>query len=346
MGGQKNPGGNAGGGGGEGEGNHKDNDRGSPGPIGGHESYGMDRDTFDKTIGRDRDKGGGGEGKSSPSESTATQDQADFNAVRNAFRRAQTSDAPSTLSDQQGGLTSQYGRFSTPGPIGGASSYGVSRGTFDTMEAPHRATSPERQEAWAKDVLSRGGPQTEGERERLGNLASGRDARQISDFVSGVAGLANPAVGLGTQLASHIANKFATPEFQAGFASVDDGSTASTVSKALGVASRLTGSTGLGTAAQIAGRVSPFADVVESEMGDEGDLYKQIREASGVGELSTRGPEGSRSDVNYAEQTTVQAPTKTTMASRFAAPSTITFGVTDYSQYIQDYMKKILGGGA
>ncbi len=322
------------------------------GSIGDHQSYGMDKDSFDQTIGRDRDNDRGGDSRSSESGSNSKDSaaaKADFDSVRNAFRRTSTVSEPdsgSLTNPSEGSLASpQNERYSTPSPIGGASSYGVDASTFEAMDAPHKATAPARQESWAKDVINRGGPTSEPERQRLENLATGRTTRQAVDFASSVAGAVSPVVGLGAKLAGYIGKKLSPPEFQAGYESVDDTTVSGLAPKALGAIGALTGSQSIGQAAQLASKVSPFASAVETELSDKGDLYGQIRKAAGIESLDTSGNPRDRGDINYSQATSVEVPQKETMASRFAAPSTIQFAPTNYTNYIQDYMNKILGGG-
>lgn len=97
----------------------------SPGPIGGHDSYGMDKDTFDHTIGRgNRDRGGDASKPSTSVVDTVTDVVTDaWTSVKNYF---------SGEEDTTG--------FS---PMGGPSSYGMTKKDFDTTigERRHRSRS-------------------------------------------------------------------------------------------------------------------------------------------------------------------------------------------------------------
>lgn len=348
MGGQKNPGNT---GGGRDHGSDRDNDRGSPGPVGGHESYGMDKDSFDKSIGggSSRDRGGDGSGGAKGGQVGATNRATAeaFGSARRAFSRFSEAQDASPTSQQEGSLTSdigetgaQYGRYSTPGPIGGASSYGVSEQTAETMGAPHQATSPARQEDFARDVIARGGPQTETEAQRLGDLSSGRATRQGVDLASGVVGLGSPALGAGLNLAADAAASFASPEFQAGYSSVDDGTTGK-VASGLNVAGQVTGSSTIGRLASAASSFSPFADAAESQMTDRQDLYNQIGQYAGTPQTQPTRTTGADSYQTPDAMTTQTA--QPSMSSQFVERSTLDFGPTNYSSYVDNYLSKYLG---
>lgn len=95
----------------------------SPGPMGGHESYGMDKESFDHSIGKGNDKGG------SDTDSKSFIDNV-------------TDWAGDTVGDVKGWFSGEEdtGGFS---PMGGPTSYGMSTQTFDETigERRHKARS-------------------------------------------------------------------------------------------------------------------------------------------------------------------------------------------------------------
>lgn len=102
----------------------RDDDRGSPGPVGGHESYGMDKDEYDDTIGRDVDEADRDKGQKTTAEETSV--WGDF--------QEWVDDQYQAVKDWAFGKDYE-GDFS---PIGGASSYGMSKKEFDSTIGEQR----------------------------------------------------------------------------------------------------------------------------------------------------------------------------------------------------------------
>ena len=251
--------------------------RDSPGPIGGGSSYGMSDRDFDRTIGRDH---GGSErerDRNDRERNTSSGSGSSAPAAAEPDRRA--------VDPNAGRRAPQYGRYSTPGPIGGPQSYGLQPGSpdFDKISDPHQPESPDRYENWARDVLARneeGQAPTPRERERLESGLSGYRGQQVADVASTVAGLANPYAGLAVQGAFGLASNLASPEFQAGAAAAGSPTTTGTVGNVVGQAAGALGNPGLATAANVVGS---FGTPIEQSFSPTGQLYDQIGNFLGSG---------------------------------------------------------------
>ncbi len=240
----------------------------SPGPIGGGSSYGLDKQTFERTIGagnndRDRDR--------NYDTNTVATPPADNDR-----------DVGSATPPQDEGRRPQYGRYSTPGPIGDASSYGnIADETYADISAPHQANSPDRYESWARDVLGRdaaGQPPSERDRERLQSGVSGYRGQQFADTASTVAGLANPYAGAAVAGGFKLGSQLASPEFQAGTALANQPTTTGTLAGAVGTLAGATGNQGLATASKLA---DAFGSPIEQQYSDTGQLIGNIERKLG-----------------------------------------------------------------
>ncbi len=240
----------------------------SPGPIGGGSSYGLDKDTFNRTIGsgnndRDRDRNYGTDPVATPEPDND----------RNVGSATQPEDE---------GRRPQYGRYSTPGPVGGPASYGnIAIGTYDAISEPHQPASPDRYESWARDVLGRdasGQPPSERDLERLQSGVSGYRGQQFADTASTLAGLANPYAGAAVSGGFKLGSQLASPEFQAGTALANQPTTTGTIAGAVGTLAGAAGNAGLSTASKLAGA---FGSPIEQQFSDTGQLVGQIERKLG-----------------------------------------------------------------
>ena len=194
---------------------------------------------------------------------------------RNRNRNGGETGSTSPSGRQRAGA--QYARHSTPGPIGGRSSYGIDEETYGKISKPHQPNAPERFENWARDVLDRklqGSPPTELEKERLKSGLTGYDVAGAAANVGGVVGLGNPGLGLGIQGVERITREFMSPEYQAGAGLAgQDSPVSDTVSS-------LASAAGLGGAAGVGGTVG---GAVEGALSSTGQLFGDIRDVVGTG---------------------------------------------------------------
>ncbi len=242
-------------------------DRHDFGSIGDHQSYGMSEKDFNETIGRDRDRDRGGDNRdSSPAPAPDSGSGSDVGSA-----------TPAEDPSRRG----QYGRYSTPSPIGGPSSYGISEDTYDNIAEPHQPNAPDRYESWARDVLARnaaGQAPSAREKERLESGVQGYRGQQVANVASGVAGLANPYAGAAIQGAFGLASQLASPEFQAGTALADESTVSGTLGSLGSTLAGALGNPGLGTAAKVAGT---FGSPVEQGFSRTGQLVGDIEQALG-----------------------------------------------------------------
>ena len=242
-------------------------DRHDFGSIGDHQSYGMSERDFNETIGRDRDRDRGGDNRDTP--------------ANIAGDSGSSPDVGSATPEVEEGRRPQYGRYSTPSPIGGPASYGISDEQYDQMVDPHRATSPDRYESWARDVLARddaGQAPSAREKERLQSGVQGYRGRQVADFASTVAGLANPYAGAALSGAFNLGSRLASPEFQAGAALADESTVSGTLGGIGGALAGAAGNPGLATASKVAGA---FGSPVEQGQSSTGQLIGGIEQRYG-----------------------------------------------------------------
>ncbi len=257
--------------------------------------------------------GGGGRGG----------DNRDSRDTQNAATEAEARGSDSTTEDRRSATarraadafgTPAHGRFSTPGPIGDAQSYGISQSQFDSISEPHQAASPDRFESWAKDVLARGGPTTEREEARLGEGLSAHRNYQGAQALGGVASLGSPIAGGAIKAAENVYGRFQSPTYQGARALSAD---ASPISGALGTLGGIAGSLapgsslaqGISNVNQVAG---PAASAFEAGTSPTGDLFGEISKTLGLDRARSAFARPGGDNGNY--NTSLQAPAPPTLA--------------------------------
>ena len=207
----------------------------------------------------------------------ATTEQAAANDVATGKRRA----------------AAQYGAYSTPGPIGGASSYGLEANSpdFGKISEPHQPDSPDRFESWARDVLSRnmsGQAPTPSERERLDEGYSGYANRQAAETLGSVASLGNPAIGLGVRAVEAGYSQLQSPEYQAGRAIAAGDSP---ITDAVG---GLAGAFGFG--GPVAKVASTLGGALEGQADPRAGLFQEVGNFLGRGKQRVKNTFGGNND--------------------------------------------------
>lgn len=119
------------------KGSDKESRGGSFGSIGDHQSYGMDKGSFDNSIGRDRDRGGnGGDNKPSAPDSV-------------------TDSIGDWVDDKWQGVKDFFGGKEDTGgfsPMGGPESYGMSNKQFDTTIGKRRQEARSLDQRLAREI--------------------------------------------------------------------------------------------------------------------------------------------------------------------------------------------------
>lgn len=271
----------------------------------------------------------------------AAEREAQQAAQREAQQTAQREAAASNQEDPRAATTRRamsafgtpaYGRFSTPSPIGGPSSYGLSQDDYDTISEPHQAASPDRFESWAKDVLTRGGPTTPREEERLGEGLQAHDTYQAAKAFGSVAGLANPIAGAAIRGVESLHSQFQSPTYQG---ARDLSAASSPVSEAVGSVAGALGSlapgSSLASAVSNIGQVAgPIGEAAETATSPTGSLFGQIRTSLGLDRATKAfgGPRGDNRDSQVATTPSLAqpAPAPTSSSTGFQAADPFEYG--------------------